>query len=118
MSKTVSSLVLLIGMTIGGSVSGKDCKQFFDEEYFSARQQLRNEGKLKRIQQQHFEKELENEFKQDILSALSVEHQSVENPEDKASDNFENYDDYLEDDPDSGFTLESVFDELDDKTIT
>ena len=71
MSKTVSSLVLLIGMTLGSSVSAKNCKQLFGEEYFTNRQQLRNEGKLKRLIEHSFEKEIEREFEAEIESAIS-----------------------------------------------
>ena len=120
MSKTVSSLVLLIGMTIGGSVSAKNCKQFLDEEYFSNRQQLRNEGKLKRLHKQHRAREIEAEYKAEIESAINgidiSSDDSVENNELGVMPDVpilhDNYPD------DGGFNLTSVFEEWEQRRIT
>ena len=122
MSKTVSSIVLLIGMTIGGTVSAKDCKQFLDEEYFSNRQQLRNESKLKRLHKQHIAREMEAEYKAEIESAMNghFDPKAIAEDVEPESDILADYSRIKEHthNDDDGFSLASVFEEWEDKKIT
>ena len=70
MSKTVSSIVILIGMTLGSTVESKTIKNLVDEEYFSNRQEMRNETIRKRINQVKIIKELDKETEEAIEFAL------------------------------------------------
>ena len=71
MSKTVSSLVILIGMTVGVSASQNLAFELSKNEYYKGRENLRLSSHLKRTYLKDFAKEEQLEAERSIEKALN-----------------------------------------------
>ena len=94
MSKTVSSLVILIGMTVGVNAGQNLAFELSENEYYKGRENLRSSSHLKRTYLKDFAKEEELEADRSIENALSnVSDEEINElePEDVYQSDVENF---------------------------